>query len=524
MITTSPIIRSDSDEPEAGDELIAQEALNTLPELERKLVFVLDQVSRRFLKLSGACEEFFNLTREQMLADPRAWLQSLEPLDRAAANTLAEDLNRRGNIVRVVHAIGRDGVKRTLRVSLVRRQVGGRTLVAGSVLEIEPSSGHGVSSVLSAAVEAAHDGVAVTDAEGCYLFLNREHVTLFGYETMNELIGKSWRVLYSDEVVRHFEQVVFPELVANGRWRGRLQAKRKDGSFFQEGISLSLLSGGGLVCNCQDVSAQVQMEAELAEIARRREEYLLMQREFISMVSHEFRTPLTAIQGLQYLMQKSVSGATEPSLAGFNRWLGLQGQALGTLKELVDQVLLLTRIEHLASVAPQRVALGTFLAKIVEGIATSLGNNRLKLQLDLPGGFTALLDEPHLRALVENLVSNGLKYSSETVTVQVGADGNHWWLSVEDRGRGIPQKDQANLFRPFFRASNIANVPGTGLGLTIVQRCATFHGGTVELESREGVGSKFTAKFPLTFPQQQPARPYLEPGRSLDPFSKFAQS
>ena len=76
----------------------------------------------------------------------------------------------------------------------------------------------------------------MTDAQEHYLFLNHEHVTMFGYETMSELIGKPWRVIYSDEVVRHIEPVVIPELMVSGRWRGRLQGTRKDGSVFHQAL------------------------------------------------------------------------------------------------------------------------------------------------------------------------------------------------------------------------------------------------------------------------------------------------
>jgi hypothetical protein len=237
------------------------------------------------------------------------------------------------------------------------------------------------------------------------------------------------------------------------------------------------------------------------------------------MVSHEFRTPLTAIIGVQYLMSKSVAGAAGPNMGDFRRWLELQGQALGTLRELVDQVLLLNRIEHLASAVPQRLELGVFLAKIMNGIAVAPVNQRLQLELDLPAGFTVAVCETNMRALVENLVSNGLKYSAEIVSVHVGADEREWWLSVTDRGRGIPQKDQKKLFTPFFRAGNSGTVTGTGLGLTIVQRCASFHGGKVEVESREGQGSTFTAKFPRELRRPVPTLPFIDRVPSSNSFT-----
>ncbi len=649
MTPVSSDHRSVSCEPAAGDESVVWAALSRFEAAEPKLVFVFDRASHRFLKLDGPCEDFFNLTREELLANPYGWARSLEAFDRASVNTLQEDLTRCGKIVRQVRVIGRDGGKRTLRGVLVLHHEQGRVVVVGSVTDISVESAGGEpSSVLRSAMEEAHEGISVTDAEGNFLYLNREHLALFGYETMEDLIGKSWRVFYPAEVVRQIEQEVFPELVAKGRWRGLLQAKRKDGSLFLEALSLSLQGSGGIVCNCQDVSAQARlserlekseamfrlflntlptgviirsltghvefvndatasffgrevdplgqsksmevrlsdhkkfgywavvarrvattgaaerfdfpivwggrewvldvekrplrigsgdvthictlvndvttarrMEAQLADTARRRDEYLVMQREFISMVSHEFRTPLTAIQGVHYLMSQSFAGAAGPSVGNFERWLDLQGQALGTLRELVDQVLLLNRIEHLSSSLPEQVELGPLLKKLVKGTAIAPVNQRLKIVLNTPPGFTALVHECHLRALVENLVSNSLKYSTGIVSVHVGADENEWWLTVTDGGRGIPQKDQAKLFTPFFRAGNIGTVAGTGLGLTIVQRCASFHGGKVELESQEGKGATFTAKFPREFPVQGPMLPFTDRVPSANSFSEL---
>jgi PAS domain S-box-containing protein len=647
MTTVSSINPSDSFELAPEDASVALAALSQWEATELKLVFVLDQVSRKFLKLDGPCEDFFNLTREEMLADPEAWTRAVDALDRASANTLREDLRLYGKVVRVVQSLGRDGRRRTLRASVVLHHEQGRVLVAGSVSRVYgESSAKDWSSVIRGAIEEAHEGIAVTDAGGNYLYLNREHLAVFGYETMDELIGKSWRVLYSAEGMRQIEQGVFPELAAKGRWRGLVQGKRRDGSLFPQALSLSLLSNGGIVCNCQDVSERVRlserlersetmfrvflntvpvgvtirnlageyefvnqaassflglgidpketpqglklcptdesrfpfwrtvaqrvvttataerfdfplswgdregvleveklpmrigssdvthvctlikdvtearrMQAQWDDIARRRDEYLVMQREFVSMVSHEFRTPLTAIIGVQYLMSKSVAGAAGPNMGDFRRWLELQGQALGTLRELVDQVLLLNRIEHLASAVPQRLELGVFLAKIMNGIAVAPVNQRLQLELDLPAGFTVAVCETNMRALVENLVSNGLKYSAEIVSVHVGADEREWWLSVTDRGRGIPQKDQKKLFTPFFRAGNSGTVTGTGLGLTIVQRCASFHGGKVEVESREGQGSTFTAKFPRELRRPVPTRPFIDRVPSSNSFT-----
>lgn len=646
MTGASPDGRVVSFEPEAKDEALVAAAMARLTAAVEKVEFVLDQESRRFLKLDGPIDKFFNLTPAQLLADTDAWRQSVPAFDSAATADMRSELKRDKFIFRTVRATGSDGRMRFLRGSFSLLEAQGRTLVAGSVVEVE-SEGDAQQPWAAArnAVEEAHEGVAVTDAAGCYLYLNREHVEIFGYSSADELIGKSWRTLYLEEDAQRIEQTVFPELTTKGRWRGRLQAKRKDGSLFQEALLLTLLPSGGLVCNCRDATEQVELagrldkaealfrlflntlstgvtirnlrgdyefvnaatakflalqqnarggptklvdclreekvftywgavdqrvgktgaaerfdfplswggrdwilyveklplrigssdvthvctliqdvteqrrlQAQTSETARRLDEYLVMQREFISMVSHEFRTPLTAIQGLQYLMDRGLKESTVSPPTAMPRWIALQGEALQTLRYLVDQVVLLNRIESLASAVPLAVPLHECLLRLLKDVASSLETPRLKWRLDVPREYIAQIHEPQLRALVNNLISNGLKYSSGDVTVTVRIHEANWSLAVADVGRGVPLADQAKLFRPFYRASNIGSVPGTGLGLAIVQRCVAFHRGTVGLESREGLGSIFTITLPQVLPEHNDQLPYLERLQTTAPF------
>jgi PAS domain S-box-containing protein len=253
-----------------------------------------------------------------------------------------------------------------------------------------------------------------------------------------------------------------------------------------------------------DVTELRKLESERMEATRRSHAFHEMQREFISMVSHEFRTPLTAIQGVHYLLAKKAGLLPAADAADFSRLLGLQDRALGTLKELVDQVLLLNRIEHMSTdTSPELVPLEEFIRRIVETFNFSLPQARVQVAFDLPEGYTAAFNESQLRAALENLISNGLKYSPDTQPVQVTVKtrDEQWTVEVVDRGRGIPPQDQAKLFQPFHRASNVGQVPGTGLGLTIVRRVVDFHRGTLAFTSETGVGTTFT----LTFPRENSA-------------------
>ncbi|MBI5769924.1 MAG: hypothetical protein HZA93_19265 [Verrucomicrobia bacterium] len=260
-----------------------------------------------------------------------------------------------------------------------------------------------------------------------------------------------------------------------------------------------------------DMTGRKQLEEELRAASERQCEYLEMQREFISLVSHEFRTPLTAIEGSHYLMRKLLSppevlSGTIAEKAG--KWFDLQAAALTTLKELVNQVLLLNRIEHRAQ--KEALALsspGTLVEGLVEHFNHTVDPPRVTLQNDLPGGFEASMDRELIKTAVENLISNALKYSwtDRLVRVRAWREPDAWSVEVVDQGRGIPDADQQRIFQTFFRASNVDKVSGSGLGLVIVKRAVDYHGGRIDFSSKHNIGSRFALHIPMAPPPPAPA-------------------
>jgi signal transduction histidine kinase len=246
----------------------------------------------------------------------------------------------------------------------------------------------------------------------------------------------------------------------------------------------------------------VRLEHEARIVSERRRELLEIKREFISMVSHEFRTPLTTIQGAQFLLEKLLNESASLSRTvaeNAEKWLNLQASGLKTLNKLVDQVLILNRIEHMTGEASlELLSPAVVIAETVAQFNGSMESPRVELRNDVPAGYMATMDSGLTKAAAENLISNGLKYSAldRAVNVRVFADADGWAVEVADRGRGIPGDDQSKLFQPFFRARNVGTVPGTGLGLAIVRRAVDFHRGRIEFESREDDGTRFTLHFP----------------------------
>jgi PAS domain S-box-containing protein len=593
--------------------------------------------------IEGPFSLIYGIEPEEMRIPTFAmFLRNIVPEDRPYPQAVREILAANGSWCGAYRVRGRDGRLRHMRHFAVRHAHDGATFISGLILdESAAADASAESSVFRLAVESSHEGFAITDTKGRYTYLNQEHGRLFGYQNAGELLGREWRILYGPAEVDFIQQRISLEVAMAGFWHGHVLAVRKDGSTFQQDLTLSLLPSCGMLCICRDRSEELQLNARLEgseamlrslfdalpmgiiirdehgvrqfangfilreggsgaamipradwaegdkewerrqckadhevlstgrsceyvvesgnakqrrwfhcivflvqaltgvsrrigslimditrqkrleletyNLSERRRELLEIQREFISMVSHEFRTPLTTIEGAQFLLEKLLneSANLKASVAGNARkWLNLQASALATLRKLVDQVLMLNRIEHMTGEASlERLSPADVLVETVARFNDSMDSPRVVLRNEVPISFTASMDSGLVKAAAENLVSNGLKYSGldKPVHVRVYTEPEGWAVEVVDLGRGIPQEDQAKLFQPFFRASNVGTVPGTGLGLAIVQRAVDFHTGRVEFESSEDSGTSFRLHFPSSAhpPGDESAEPRL---------------
>jgi PAS domain S-box-containing protein len=133
---------------------------------------------------------------------------------------------------------------------------------------------------LALAFQATTEGIAILDRSQRYVYLNQAHVKLFGYDCIEELIGQDWRRLYDTSEIERFEREVIPEFSQQGAWRGEAIGRKRDGSLFDQEVSLTALAGGGLICIVRDISRQKQVEAE----RQRAEEHLKQQQQMLRTV------------------------------------------------------------------------------------------------------------------------------------------------------------------------------------------------------------------------------------------------
>ncbi len=238
-------------------------------------------------------------------------------------------------------------------------------------------------------------------------------------------------------------------------------------------------------------------QAELRRALDQERELGELKSRFVTMVSHEFRTPLGIIMSAIELMrhyddrlpleqkhelQNDIHGATK-LMAG-----------------LMEQVLVLGRVEAgKLGCRPVPLDLDTLAGKLTdESLSTT--NRRCPILWQPEGDLSgARADESLLRHIFSNLITNAVKYSPEGSPVVFSArrEGTDAIFQVRDNGIGIPEEDMPQLFEAFFRCGNVGEIPGTGLGLVIVKRCVELHGGSLAIESKPGAGTTFTVRLPV---------------------------
>lgn len=392
----------------------------------------------------------------------------------------------------------------------------------------------------------ATSSILVTDYQGKIVRVNPATEKLFGYDT-KELLGKPIEILIPKRLARVHEQhrSTFQE---NPRPRSMgtgldLFALKKNGEEFPVEVSLSPFrtEAGKFVMafvidnsvrkeheqriirqNQQleqlavalqnlnedleekvrtrtqaleetknDLAAALETERELGELKSR----------FVSMASHEFRTPLSTVLSSASLIG---SYADREDYENVKKHSQRIKTAVNNLNTILTEFLSLGKLEE-GKTEPN--LLETNLPTLVEEVHSeikALFRNGQSLSYEHQGDSKTILDPGLLKHVLLNLISNAIKYSPENAPIKVASyvQPNEVFLQVVDQGMGIPEADQKHLFSRFFRAANASNIQGTGLGLYIVKRYIELMNGEIGFTSTEGVGTTFWIKI---YPQ-----PYLQ--------------
>lgn len=255
----------------------------------------------------------------------------------------------------------------------------------------------------------------------------------------------------------------------------------------------------------------LQQEKELSELRAR----------FVSVVSHEFRNPLSTILFSTELLEKYQAKLSDEKKLTYLQRIHT---AVKRMSQLLDNVLTIGATDAgKLTCHPTPLDLNQFCHDLVEELKFSANTNHVivftnyaSLLASTADAELPCLDTKLLQHILTNLLSNALKYSPSgsrinlDLSYQPKAEPKEIVFQVQDQGMGIPVADQAQLFSPFHRGTNVSNIAGTGLGLSIVKQCVETHGGTVQVVSEIGVGTTFTVTLPLNYASSHSSSPYAE--------------
>lgn len=259
----------------------------------------------------------------------------------------------------------------------------------------------------------------------------------------------------------------------------------------------------------REVASRKSLEEELRQALNKEKELNDLKSRIVSVVSHEYRTPLaTILSSAELLEHYSHKWSDEKK----QRHLQRIQTTVQHLTKLVSDVLLFSKAEAgKLEFKPLPMDLVAFCKEIVEefqltakpGLTINfncIDNSEQTSWCINQGWFDkAYLDEKLLRQILSNLLSNGIKYSPDGGDIQFDLimSDNSTMFRIQDSGIGIPPEDQERLFEAFQRSSNVGTISGTGLGLAIVKKCVNLHGGQICVDSEVGVGTAFTVTLPL---------------------------
>jgi PAS domain S-box-containing protein len=352
--------------------------------------------------------------------------------------------------------------------------------------------------------EASSQGVMLHDEKG-YLEVNPAAVRILGYSSQAELVGKhpsdtSPPFQPNGERSDLLAGKHIAECLSKGSARFEWTARTAQGRDIPLEVNLTRIEWSGreiIQAYVSDITERKQAEQELLKALAREKELGELKSTFVSMVSHEFRTPLGIIQSSAEILRDYFE-----KLQASERKEQLDSIVRNTqrMAEMMEQILVLSRLDAgKMDFRPGPVDFGMFCRRLLDEV-NSATDNRCPIELSLGfGPLEGRADERLLGHIFTNLLSNAVKYSERGTPIRfdVRREEAEAICIISDQGIGIPDPDQTAIFRAFQRGANVGNRPGTGLGLMMVKRCVELHRGRIKIESKLGKGTIVTVRLPV---------------------------
>lgn len=367
--------------------------------------------------------------------------------------------------------------------------------VPGKTDEIEGRKWTGADAYyLRALVESSYEGIGAVDMEGRFTAWNQGLELIFGY-TAEEVLGQS--VALTAPLERKGEFVGNLGRLKSGQTHNRYETvrKRKDGSHVDIAMTISpIYDDEGVMIGSStmihDLTDFRRVEAALRESEKRKDI-------FISMASHELKTPITSIKAFTQILAKMFAAEGNTTAT---QYLARMEMQINKLNKLVADLLDISRMQaEKLEFTQEPFDFDAMVRDVVQDVETTSARHQIMVSGE---AHTELLgDRDRIGQVLTNLLTNAVKFSpdAETVQVTVTADKSNATVSVQDYGVGIPEEHQERIFERFYRVYSEKDqmFPGLGIGLYISAEIVKQHGGRMWFESVEGAGSTFSFSLPV---------------------------
>ena len=393
---------------------------------------------------------------------------------------------------------------------------------------------------LLTAIEQSRVSVVITDINGNIEYVNNYFVEHSGY-SKDEVLGRNPRMLSAGKHSKDFYKQLWTTVLSGNTWEGVFYNKKKNGQLYWEYAVITPVKDKSnriinFVAVKEDITDKINKEQQLNEYKEKLEqlveertselqkvnnellqqiqkekelelllqESLLKEKEinelktrFFASVSHEFRTPLTAVLTSAQMIQRYGKKWSEDKLEKHYQNID---KMINHLTKLLDDIMLISRTEReILKNNPKPEDINLLFNQIVEEHYPLLQKDRKINFHNHCSQNTYNIDSKLMKHIVGNLLNNSIKYGYKKTDIEftVSEEKNYLIIQVEDKGIGIEEKDLKNIFEPFYRTQHSSGIKGTGLGLNIVKRCVDLLNGTIEVESKLNVGTKFTVRIPI---------------------------
>lgn len=332
-----------------------------------------------------------------------------------------------------------------------------------------------------------------------FTWVNHTMQVLTGYSS-DLLIGKPLSFVYPVAATSEFSRGLSARFGAGESYSMESQMECTNQSLTWTRLSGRALNRANLdegsIWTVEDISERMRAEQEIRNALEKERELNELKSRFVSMTSHEFRTPLSTILSSAELLEHYSEKL--PTQDRLDLYRSIE-TAVKRMTDMLNDVLIIGRAES-ENTGLQKTPLDVseFCRDLAEQISRS-APPEVVITVHADTHAILMLDESILSHILSNLLSNAVKYSPSggKVTFSVNCSPTHITFQISDEGIGIPEEEVPRVFDSFHRAKNVGNIPGTGLGLSIVKKSVDQHGGTIHVTSQVGMGTTFSVEIPL---------------------------